>query len=213
MSLVPVDIGIGSNVASNVGVTLLIILVGIVAAVAVFGIGYAVIRRMQYKITVNLWSKSGGGGVYTIDKARIIRDPTTRRPDTIQLRKSRITEQYPGSDYLYYSDRGLMMLNGVVLDNKVVFFKVDELFPAPDLFKASYKQSDFHGLGRSINDARTKWSVKDFFEKYGPLLASSLLVVVILIFMIVISNQLGEVSEAIERGLQAAAQAAAGGSP
>jgi hypothetical protein len=212
MSLVPVDIGLSGFNLGNVGVTVLVVLVGIIVAVGVFALGWMILQRMQYKITVNLWSKSGSGGVYTVDKARIRRDPTTRRPDTIELRKTKITEQYPGSDYLYYTDRGGMMLNGVVLENKVVFFRIDDLFPPPQLFSASYKQSDFHGLARSLNDARNKWSPKGFFEKYGPMLASGVLVVVILIFMIVISNQLGDVSEAIERGLTSFGRSAAGGS-
>lgn len=205
------DIGGGLDFG-GIGITILVVLVGLFVFATVFFVGWLILQRMQYKITVNLWSKSGSGGVYTSDHARILRDATTKRPDTLHFRKSKVVEQYPGSDFLYYSDRGRMMLNAVVLENKVVFFRIDDLFPPPQMFSASYKQSDFHGLGRSINDARNKWSPKDFFEKYGPMLASGILVVVILIFMIVISNQLGDVSDAIERGLGRYAQAMAGGS-
>lgn len=213
MSLVPVDIGMGGFDLGSVGITLLIVLVGILASVGVFIVGYFIIQRAQYKLTINLWSKTGSGGVYTVDKARINRDPTTRRPDTIQLQRNKITEQYPGSDFLYYSDRGRMMLNAIVVDNKLIFFRVDDITPNPGEFKTSYKQSDFHGLARSIMDARNKWSASDFLTKYGPMLASGVLVIVVLIFMIVISNQLGNVSEAIERGLTSYGRAVAGGSP
>ncbi len=213
MALVPDGFDPGFASFGDIGITILVVLSGIIVAVVVFIFGWLILQRLQYKLTVNLWSKTGSGGVFTNDKARIIRDPTTRRPDVIEFRRMKLKEQYPGSDYLYYGDKGGMMLNGVVVDNKVVFFRVEELFPEPELFKVGYKQSDFHGLARSINDSENKWNPADFFSKYGPMLTSGVLVVVILIFMIVISNQLGTVSEAIERGLSSYGRALAGGSP
>lgn len=213
MSLVPEGIGVSGFDIGGVGVTLAIVLGGVIVAFVIGLFGYLIYQRAQYKLNINLWSKTGSGGVFTVDKARINRDPTTRRPDTIVLLRNKITEQYPGSDFLYYSDKGAMMLNAVVVENKLVFFRVDDIMPNPGEFKTSYKQSDFHGLARSILDARNKWSPSDFLTKYGPMLASGVLVVVVLIFMIVISNQLGTVSESIERGLTSYARAVAGGSP
>lgn len=190
---------VGGMLPSGSQITSTLFWGAIILSVVVIGFfAFVVVRRqMQYKFPVHIWSSVENGAIYQLDKARIIKNKSTKRPETIQLQKNKIVEMYPSSDYFTISNRGKLMLNAFIIDNKLVFFKMKKAMPEAQTFQYDWKQSDLHELFHAINENNNRWTMSTFIEKYGTLLVGGGLAVVILIFGIVLVQNMQGVIEAV----------------
>jgi len=169
---------------------------GALFAVLIIGFVVMIIHNMaQYRITVNVVAKTANGTLFMKDKARYIKNRDTKRPESIRLRKLKMIEQNPGASFLMHDEKGKPVYNGVLLEDKLVWTKASRYIPRDDDLKIEWKQSDLHAVLRAHEDVKEMFSVASFFEKYGTILATGGLAVVVLLMGIMLFQQMGGVAE------------------
>lgn len=172
------------------GIIILVIVVGFFLFMIVRGI-------MQYKVPVNIWSRTGSSAVYAQDKAKIVYRRDTKRPHMVQLQKTKFKEMYPGSDYFHVNSSGRQMLNAFIVDNKLVFFKIEDWLPNQELFSLGWKQSDLNSLLDAIEHDNQRFSAKDFWSQHAGTVVSGVLALMILIMGIILFQGMQGVIDAV----------------
>jgi hypothetical protein len=206
MALSPDGLDLGGQFSLDGTGGILILGLSAVLFVVVFVFGFFIIKGiMSYKIPVNVWQKTGSGAIFDQDKAKIIRNRETMRPQALQLRKSKIIEEYPGSDYFHPNSKGKPTLNAVLMDNKLTFFRVDEILPDVQKFVTKWRQSDLHSVLAAHKDNADRYTPKKFWDQYGATIMSGMLMVVILIFGIIMFQKMDGLAETFSQGLGSAA--------
>lgn len=196
MALAGVPEGLDFNLAGAsqifliAGVAILVFIVGFLVMMVVKGI-------ISYNIPVNVWSKTGRSAVFAQDKAKIIRNAITKRPDAIVMQKTKFIEQYPGTDYFHVNEKGKRMLNAFIVDNKIVFFKIEDWMPDESLFSIGWKQSDLHSVFDGVERNKNKYTAKDFWTQHGSLVIGGMVIVSSFVLMIIIVQQMGQFTEAL----------------
>lgn len=172
------------------GVIILVIIVGFFAFMIIRGI-------MQYNVPVNIWSRTGSTAVYAQDKAKIVSNRDTNRPHLVKLQKTKFTELYPGSDFFHVNDRGKRMLNAFIVDNKLVFFKIEEWLPDRKMFTVGWTQSDLTTLYEGIEADKRRFTAKDFWSQHAGTVVSGVLALMILIMGIILFQGMQGVIDAV----------------
>lgn len=191
MSLFPAGMNIGSGISVSGGTNILLIGSLFAGGGLIIVLGFLLIRNlMSYKIPINIWTRIGSGAVFEQDKGKILYNKETKRPEGLKFRRKKVIEEYPSSDYFHPNDKGRPILNAVIADNKVSFFRIEELMPKSGDIKTKWTQNDLHGTFYAVRRNAEKFEVGDFLSKYGVLIGTGLLTIVVLIFMIVVFQKM-----------------------
>lgn len=186
------------NLSQQAGMFGQVLLIGLVA-VAVFAIGLLLMliisKAAQYRYTVHIWGAGANSNLLQREKARIVKEKKTKRPMGLQFRKSKIVEEYPGLGYVSFDEKGKPFLNAILYENKLVFIKTEAFYPEKGKLSIEYMQSDLTDLVKINEEIDTEFSLNNFWDKYGGLIASGMLTIVILIFMIVVIQKFDAFNE------------------
>lgn len=200
MALVPEGFNPGVSF-DGVGQILVYGGVAILAALVLFAVAFFLKRMMEYKIRVHIFSNATEGVLFQTDKAKYLRNKRTKRPQGIRLQRNKIIEQAPHSDFMSFDNKGKPHLFATIHDNKLVFFKPTKFMPEQGEVKKDWLQSDLHETLHLHQEAENEFSMLGFWDKYGNTVMNGILTMVILIFMIVVFQQMERVADAFGQGL------------
>ena len=148
-------------------------------------------RSYKYKVHLVLGSAHGGSS-YDLDAARVIRDPKTNRPSGLKLRKYKFSEEWPTYDFISYDAKGKPHMWATMVNDRLVFLDLASVEP-PQL---TYRQSGLVGAQRAHQDAERMFSLKNWFEKYGVMIAIMGFAIVIFVIQLINVNQMSHAIDA-----------------
>lgn len=200
MALVPEGLSVGGGF-DGIGQIILYGGIAILAALVLFAVAFLVKRMLEYKISVHIFSSATEGVLFQTDKAKYLRNKKTKRPQGIRLKRNKIIEQAPHTDYMSFDNKGKPHLFASIHDNKLIFFKPTKFMPEEGEVKSTWLQSDLHETLHLHKEAEDEFSLLGFWDKYGITVMNGLLTMVILIFMIVVFQQMDKVADSFTEGL------------
>lgn len=191
MALTPANLNLGGSVNLSGGLHILFILSLIIGGFAIIFLLFVILRNtLSYNIPINIWTRIGSGAIFEQDKGKVLYNKETKRPEGLKFRRKKVIGEYPSSDFFHPNNRGRPILNAVIADNKASFFRIQALMPDSDDIKTKWTQEDLHGTFHVIGRNAEKFAITNWLAKYGAMAVGTALTLIVLIFMIVVFQQL-----------------------